>query len=93
MGEDTPFPERDTIEWSYDLSPAYAEFFDEVVRFARKLIAPRDGRQQKERAHYWTALGLLRGVMSSPGAGRKMLATRLEQLTEEQNKPGVDRRG
>ena len=82
MGEDTPFPDRDTIEWNYDLSPAYAELFNDVLDFARKLVAPLDSRQKKKRVHYWTALGLLRGVMSSPGAGVKMLATRLDKLVE-----------
>ena len=81
MGEDTPFPDRDTIEWNYDLSPAYAEFFNDVVDFARKLVAADSG-QKKKRVHYWTALGLLRGVMSSPGAGVKMLTTRLDKLVE-----------
>ena len=82
MGQDTPFPDRDTIEWDYDLSPAYAEFFDDVVDFARKLVARGESGQKKKRVHYWTALGLLRGVMSSPGAGVKMLATRLDKLVE-----------
>ena len=80
MGEDTPFPDRDTIEWNYDLSPAYAEFFNDVVDFARTLVAPRESGQKTNRVHYWTALGLLRGVMSSPGAGVKMLTTRLDKL-------------
>ena len=82
MGQDTPFPDRDTIEWNYDLSPAYAEFFDDVVDFARRLVAPGKSGQKKKRVHYWTALGLLRGVMSSPGAGVKMLATRLDKLVD-----------
>ncbi len=81
MGEDTPFPDRDTIEWNYDLSLAYAELFNDVVNFARRLVVS-GGSGQKKRVHYWTALGLLRGVMSSPGAGAKMLATRLDNLTE-----------
>jgi superfamily II DNA or RNA helicase len=81
MGEDTPFPDRDTTEWNYDLSSAYAEFFNDVVEFARKLVAPGDSGHKK-RVHYWTALGLLRGVMSSPGAGVKMLATRLDKLVD-----------
>ena len=83
MGEDTPFPDRDTIEWNYDLSPAYAEFFNDVLEFARKLVSPGDSGQRKKRVQYWTALGLLRGVMSSPGAGVKMLATRLDKLVVE----------
>ena len=83
MGEDTPFPDRDTIEWNYDLSPAYAEFFNDVLEFARKLVSPGDSGRRKKRVQYWTALGLLRGVMSSPGAGVKMLATRLDKLVVE----------
>ncbi len=79
MGEDTPFPQRETIEWSYDLSAEYAEFFNDIVEFARKLVVP-DASGKKKRVQYWTALGLLRGVMSSPGAGVKMLATRLDKL-------------
>ena len=82
MGEDTPFPDRDSIEWHYDLSPAYAEFFNDVLDFARRLVAPRDAGRKKKRVHYWTALGLLRGVMSSPATGVKMLATRLDKLEE-----------
>ena len=82
MGEDTPFPDRDTIEWNYDLSPAYLELFIDVMDFARKLVAPGHSGQKKKRVHYWTALGLLRGVMSSPAAGVKMLATRRDKLAE-----------
>lgn len=81
MGEDTPFPERDTIEWSYDLSPGYEALFNDVLDFVRRLVRG-DARGRTRRAHYWTALGLLRGVMSSPGAGVKMLATRLDKLVE-----------
>ncbi len=80
MGEDTPFPERETIEWNYDLSPGYTELFNDVVEFARKLVSPDRSGRRKRRVHYWTALGLLRGVMSSPGAGVKMLLTRIEKL-------------
>lgn len=82
MGEDTPFPDRDTIEWNYDLSPSYEDFFNDVLDFARKLIAPKDAGRTQKRVHYWTALGLLRGVMSSPGAGVKMLDTRLSKLVD-----------
>ena len=83
MGENTPFPKRDATEWNYDLSPAQVEFFNQVLEFARKLVAPEVPGQTTKRAHYWTALGLLRGVMSSPGAGVKMLATRLDKMAVE----------
>ena len=80
MDEKTPFPKREAIEWPYDLSREYAEFFDDILDFARKLVAHDDVDKRKKRVHYWTALALLRGVMSSPGAGVKMLSTRLDKL-------------
>jgi superfamily II DNA or RNA helicase len=80
MDEATPFPKREAIEWSYDLSREYAAFFDDILEFARKLVVPDGTSQRKKRVQYWTALALLRGVMSSPGAGVKMLNTRLNAL-------------
>jgi superfamily II DNA or RNA helicase len=80
MGETTPFPERDPIEWAYDLSPGYDIYFQKILTFAKQLIAtePKGGRTRK--VHYWTALGLLRGVMSSPAAGVEMLKARLDGI-------------
>jgi len=80
MGEDTPFPTREAIEWPYDLSLEYSAFFDDILDFARKLVVPDGTSQRKKRVQYWTALALLRGVMSSPGAGVKMLNARLDAL-------------
>lgn len=80
LGEDTPFPVRETFEWPYDLSADYAQFFEEMIEFSRKLIAPDPSRAGQKRVQYWTALALLRGVMSSPAAGIEMLNTRLTSL-------------
>lgn len=82
LGEDTPFPKRDPKEFGYDLSTKYAVFFDRVLTFGRKLIAGGDPRR---RGHYWAALGLLRGVMSSPAAGIEMLRSRLENVSPDEN--------
>lgn len=80
MGEKTPFPDRETIEWNYDLSQNYLNLFNDVVQFGRKLISASTSKSRVKKVHYWTALGLMRGVMSSPGAGIKMLATRLDKV-------------
>lgn len=80
MDEDTPFPKRDTIEWSYDLAPGYEDLFNDALDFARSLVASGASGDRARRVHHWTALGLLRGIMSSPGAGVKMLASRLDRL-------------
>ena len=68
MGEDTPFPKREAFEWPYDLSQVYAKFFEQILDFAKKLVAPDREQDGRKRVQYWTALALLRGVMSSPAA-------------------------
>lgn len=80
LGEDTPFPVRDAFEWPYELSPGYASFFEKIIDFARRLIAPDAKRGDRGRVRYWTALALLRGAMSSPAAGIEMLNTRMSSL-------------
>lgn len=82
MGEDTPFPKRDSFEWAYRLTPEYSRYFDQVIELARQLVVadPKTGAARK--VQYWTALGLLRGVMSSPAMGITMLNTRLTGLAE-----------
>ncbi len=81
MDEDTPFPKREAFELPYALSSDYAAFFNDILDFARKLLVHDGSSQRQKRVHYWTALALLRGVMSSPDAGVKMLNTRLDKLT------------
>jgi superfamily II DNA or RNA helicase len=83
LDEDTPFPKRDTFEWSYDLSRNYAAFFEGILAFARKMVMSDNSSQRVKRVHYWTALALLRGVMSSPAAGIKMLNARLDTLASD----------
>jgi len=80
MGEDTPFPTREAFEWPYDLSRQYAAFFEEILAFAQKMVVPDGSSQRTKRVQYWTALALLRGVMSSPAAGVKMLNARSGKL-------------
>lgn len=82
MGEDTPFPRREAFEWPYDLSAGYGQFFEQILEFSRKLIAPDSSGDGQRRVQYWTALALLRGVMSSPAAGVEMLNTRLSGLAQ-----------
>lgn len=81
LGEDTPFPQRDAFELNYPLAPGYAALFNELIDFSRKLIAPAEGKRE-QRVQYWTALALLRGVMSSPAAGVEMLNTRMSGLAK-----------
>ncbi len=90
MGEDTPFPERNAFEWPYDLSEGYGQFFEKIQDFARNLIAPDGDHAGQTRIQYWTALALLRGVMSSPAAGIEMLNTRLSGLAADSADEVID---
>lgn len=90
MSEDTPFPEREAFEWPYDLSSGYEQFFDEIIEFARKLVRPEVDRGRQQRVQYWTALALLRGVMSSPAAGIEMLNTRISSLATDMDDEPID---
>jgi superfamily II DNA or RNA helicase len=89
MNEDTPFPVREAGEFQYDLSPNYDIFYSEMLDFALGLTKREDSRAGVRRLRYWSALALLRGVMSSPAAGIEMLKNRLtkaaEELPEEEN--------
>jgi superfamily II DNA or RNA helicase len=84
MSETTPFPKRDSGEFDYDLSAPYLAFFDKVLDFARSLVAGETCPGRQKRVHYWTALGLLRGVMSSPAAGVAMFRARRTRLSGEE---------
>ena len=85
MNEDTPFPKRDAGELTYELSMAYAMFYDEILDFATGLTKDGAGHKGHQTLKYWTALALLRGVMSSPKAGMEMLNNRMKNsLSKEE---------
>lgn len=89
-GEDTPFPERDPGEYSYDLSDAYMNFYDKMCKFAFGITQTDEGHAGRQRLRYWTALSLLRGVMSSPAAGVKMLKNRMQKVGDGEPLPEED---
>ncbi len=70
LGNETPFPERDSIEHPYKLSKEYKELFEEVYAFARGLVKTTTAEMShaQRRGRYWSALALIRCVMSSPAA-------------------------
>jgi len=84
LGNETPFPERSSIEYSYALSKEYRNLFDEVYDFARGLVktATNEMSYAQRRGRYWAALALIRCVMSSPAAA---IATLNRQVTKTEN--------
>ncbi len=70
MDEDTPFPDREALDCPYPLSPDYRRLFDDVYDFARGLVQSVDASfsYAQRRGRYWSALAIIRCVMSSPAA-------------------------
>jgi superfamily II DNA or RNA helicase len=79
--QETSFPERDSIEVEYELSPEYLNIQSEIMQLARQIVVG-DKQNKNSKLPFWTALGLVRGVMSSPSAGLSMLDKRAEKISE-----------
>ena len=90
MNEDTPFPKRDAGEFQYDLSKEYGDFYQDILEFAFGLTKKKHAHAGTQRLRYWSALALLRGVMSSPAAGLEMLKNRIKKNLPEQGEAEAD---
>jgi len=84
MGEDTPFPERESTEEPYLFSDEYRKYYQAVYNFASDLVrTAEDMKGWKKRMRFWSALALLRCVTSSPAAAEATLVKRLAVGKEE----------
>jgi superfamily II DNA or RNA helicase len=83
--ETTPFPEREHFEVDFEHSDAYIAIQMAIVSMARKIATKKLEHKGRVRLNYWTALGLIRGVMSSPRMGISMLEKRAtKSLSDEE---------
>ncbi|MDD1414887.1 DEAD/DEAH box helicase [Dolichospermum sp. ST_con] len=84
LGNETPFPERKSDEEPYKLSKEYKQLFEEVYNFARGLVKTTTAEMShaQRRGRYWSALALIRCVMSSPAAA---VATLNRNLTSKES--------
>ncbi|HVT86685.1 MAG TPA: helicase-related protein, partial [Chitinophagaceae bacterium] len=73
LDEETRFPQRNSTDKDYAVGVEYGEVFNDILNYAREIIAESSGDRKKQRYNYWDALALLRGIMSSPAAGISML--------------------
>ncbi|PSF33320.1 helicase [Aphanothece hegewaldii CCALA 016] len=82
LGNSTPFPKREAIESPYPLSETYRELFEQVYDFARGLVKSVDESLSyaQKRGRYWSALAIIRCVMSSPAAA---IATLSRQVSKD----------
>ena len=90
MNEETPFPKRDAGELQYDLSKEYGNFYQDILEFAFGLTKKKHIHAGIQRLRYWSALALLRGVMSSPAAGVEMLKNRKMKNIPEEDEENLD---
>ena len=90
---DTSFPERLDKEKAYNFHEDYQSLFEDIAEFAREYVTESDGEQRKRRVRYWSALGLLRCVSSSPAAAVATLRSRaVADLVEEKDIDEMGRR-
>ena len=78
-GEETPFPDRLVAEETYTLSPEYRAFLNKVVKYARETVVDEKGNR-RTRVRWWSILGLLRSLASSPAAASATLRNRSASL-------------
>ena len=80
LGDDTPFPERDSVETPYHMSARYVKLYEDVLDYCRESVSV-DGAAsgQQQRVRYWAAIAILRCLLSSPKAAESMLEKRTEK--------------
>ena len=90
LDEETRFPERDEedAELEYTLSTEYQELFQELLDYSKFLV--KQASEKGNKVHYWAALGLMRGVISSPAAGVGMLRKRAEKKSGDPESEELD---
>jgi len=72
----TPFPDRESREETYRLSSDYRALFARVLELARETVLDSDTDARRQRVRWWSALGLLRALGSSPAAVAATLRSR-----------------
>ena len=84
LGNETPFPERVSQEKPYSLSKEYRQLFEAVYDFAWRLVKTAEETplsHAQRRGRYWSALAILRCVMSSPAAAIATLSRQTEKYS------------
>jgi superfamily II DNA or RNA helicase len=71
------FPEREPVNATYVLSAPYRELFEKVYDFCTEIVQSGESlAQHRRRMRWWSALALLRCVMSSPRSAAVALERR-----------------
>jgi hypothetical protein len=78
-GEDDSFPKRFELpeeQGRYSLKAEYQSLMREAIAWAQETVRDESGGRQHQRIRYWSALGLLRSMASSPAAAAATLRSR-----------------
>lgn len=78
LAEHTAFPsDRLFTDKTYDLSPGYRSLLEDAIAFAGERVAAAGEHGKREsRIAWWSAIALLRSLVSSPRAAAQTLRTR-----------------
>ncbi|MGC4768890.1 helicase-related protein [Micromonospora sp. DT44] len=78
LSEKTSFPtDRHFKDETYKLSPAYRALLDDAIAYASERVTAADRQGRREaRIAWWSAIALLRSLVSSPRAAAQTLRTR-----------------
>ena len=94
LGEDTEFPsDRKFKDETYKLSPQYRALLDDAIAYASERVTDASGHSRRDaRIAWWSAIALLRSLVSSPRAAAQTLTTRstsaLAQTEQEADELG-----
>jgi superfamily II DNA or RNA helicase len=80
LDENTPFPDRLSKDFTYELSEPMRSLLDDALAWAREIVIHEHEDRRRQRVRWWSALALLRSLGSSPAAAVATLRTRAESL-------------
>jgi superfamily II DNA or RNA helicase len=75
--EDRAFPNHETTEFPYRLSPTHLEFQETALDYCLGIVSQVGSGQRERRLAFWGTLALMRCVGSSPAAARSALRNRM----------------
>ena len=78
---ETSFPVREAKEETYELSAPQRDLLTRIFDYGREKVGDRaEGTDQKWRMRWWSILGIMRALSSSPAAAAATLDTRAELI-------------
>ena len=94
LAENTAFPsDRLFTDKTYTLSPGYRALLDDAIAFASERVSAAGDRHTRQaRIAWWSAIALLRSLVSSPRAAAQTLRTR-SATAEAESAEEADRLG